>query len=417
MSRQFLSGDEAFAYGVRLAKPAVISAYPITPQTVVVEKLSEFVEDGSLKSDFIHVESEHSALSCAMGVSAAGSRAFTATSSQGLLYMAECLVYASGGRFPIVMMNANRATALPWNIYGDQRDSLALLDSGWIQSYAKNAQEALDFALFSYYVAEHKKVQTPFMVNLDGFALTHTFESVEVPDQEKADKFLPTFETDNKFDFDKPVNMAFSAGPETNTFFKYKEHRAMLNVREVVTEAEERFEKIFGRRYTGLVEKYKSDDADFVIITLGSVAGLVEQVVDELRAAGKKVGLLRIRYMRPFPDLEIVEALRNVKAAAVLEKDISFGAEGTVYTNVNSVLKKAGLDFPCSNYIGGLGGKDISAAEIRGIFEALEKAGGVAGAGTPAGEGGGRPLAGWRQGETSPSQINFLGIPQEAQND
>ncbi len=417
MSRQFLSGDEAFAYGVRLARPAVISAYPITPQTVVVEKLSEFVEDGSLKSDFIHVESEHSALSCAMGVSAAGSRAFTATSSQGLLYMAECLVYASGGRFPIVMMNANRATALPWNIYGDQRDSLALLDSGWIQSYAKNAQEALDFALLSYYVAEHKKVQTPFMVNLDGFALTHTFESVEVPDQEKADRFLPPFETDNKFDFDKPVNMAFSAGPETNTFFKYKEHRAMLNVREVVTEAEERFEKIFGRKYSGLIEEYKTEDADFVIITLGSVAGLVEQVVDELRAAGKKAGLLRIRYMRPFPDLEIVEALRNVKAAAVLEKDISFGAEGTVYTNVNSVLKKAGLDFPCSNYIGGLGGKDISAAEIRGIFEALEKAGGVAGAGTPAGEGGGRPHAGWRQGETSPPQINFLGIPQEAQND
>ena len=417
MSRQFLSGDEAFAYGVRLAKPAVISAYPITPQTVVVEKLSEFVEDGSLKSDFIHVESEHSALSCAMGVSAAGSRAFTATSSQGLLYMAECLVYASGGRFPIVMMNANRATALPWNIYGDQRDSLALLDSGWIQAYAQNAQEALDFALLSYYVAEHKRVQTPFMVNLDGFALTHTFESVDVPEQEKADKFLPPFETDNKFDFDKPVNMAFSAGPETNTFFKYKEHRAMLNVREVVKEAEERFEKIIGRKYTGLVEKYKSDDADFVIITLGSVAGLVEQVVDELRAAGKKAGLLRIRYMRPFPDLEIVEALRNVKAAAVLEKDISFGAEGTVYTNVNSVLKKAGLDFPCSNYIGGLGGKDISAAEIRGIFEALEKAGGVAGAGTPAGEGGERPPAGWSQGETSPSQINFLGIPQEAQND
>ena len=417
MSRQFLSGDEAFAYGVRLAKPAVISAYPITPQTVVVEKLSEFVEDGSLKSDFIHVESEHSALSCAMGVSAAGSRAFTATSSQGLLYMAECLVYASGGRFPIVMMNANRATALPWNIYGDQRDSLALLDSGWIQSYAKNAQEALDFALLSYYVAEHKKVQTPFMVNLDGFALTHTFESVEVPDQEKADRFLPPFETDNEFNFDKPVNMAFSAGPETNTFFKYKEHRAMLNVREVVKEAEERFEKIFGRKYTGLVEKYKSDDADFVIITLGSVAGLVEQVVDELRAAGKKAGLLRIRYMRPFPDLEIVEVLRNVKAAAVLEKDISFGAEGTVYTNVNSVLKKAGLSFPCANYIGGLGGKDISAAEIRGIFEALEKAGGVAGARTPAGEGGGRPPAGWSQGETSPSQINFLGVPQEAQND
>ncbi|MBQ5472131.1 MAG: hypothetical protein IIT58_09060 [Treponema sp.] len=390
----FLSGDEAFAYGVRLARPDVISAYPITPQTVVVEKLSEFVEDGSLKSDFIHVESEHSALSCAMGVSATGARAFTATSSQGLLYMAECLIYASGGRFPIVMMNANRSTALPWNIYGDQRDSLALLDSGWIQGYAKNAQEALDFALLSYYIAEHKDVQTPFMVNLDGFALTHTYESVEIPEQEKADQYLPEFVTDNKIDFNHPKNLAFSAGPDTNTFFKYKEHRAMLNVRKVVKEAEDRFEKIFGRRYTGLVEKYKTEDADFVIITLGTLSGLVTQVVDELRASGKKAGLLRIRYMRPFPDEEIVEALQNVKAVAVLEKDISFGAEGTVFTNVNSVLKKSNLDIPAVNYIGGLGGKDISTQEIEGIFEELAKI---------------------AAGENSLS-VKFLGLPEGVQN-
>lgn len=371
MAKKFLSGDEAFAYGVRLARPAVISAYPITPQTVVVEKLSDFVEDGSLKSDFIHVESEHSALSCAMGVSAAGSRAFTATSSQGLLYMAECLVYASGGRFPIVMMNANRSTALPWNIYGDQRDSLALLDSGWIQAYAKDAQEALDFALLSYYIAEHKKVQTPFMVNLDGFALTHTYESVDIPDQNKADEFLPSFVTDNRFDFEKPVNMAFSAGPDTNTFFKHKEHKAMLNVREVVSEAEERFEKIIGRHYTGLTESYLAEDADFVIITLGSISGLVEQVVDEYRSKGIKAGLLRIRYMRPFPDREISEAVKNSKALAVLEKDISFGAEGTVFSNVNSALKKAGLNIPNQNFIGGLGGKNISKEEIQSIFDDL----------------------------------------------
>ena len=390
----FLSGDEAFAYGIRLAHPDVISAYPITPQTVVVEKLSDFVEDGSLKSDFIHVESEHSALSCAIGVSAAGSRAFTATSSQGLLYMAECLVYASGGRFPIVMMNANRSTALPWNIYGDQRDSLALLDSGWIQAYAKDAQESLDLALISYYVAEHKSVQTPFMVNLDGFVLTHTYELVEVPDEKSAEDFLPAFETDNRIDFNQPKNLAFSAGPDTNTFFKYKEHRAFSNVREVVREAEERFEKIFGRHYTGLVEKYKCDDADFVLVTLGSIAGLVEQIVDELREDGKKAGLLRLRYMRPFPDEEIVESLKNVKSAAVLEKDISFGAEGTVFTNVNSSLKKSGLDFPCVNYIGGLGGRDISADEIKKIFSDLED------------------LSKGRK----KSAVHFFGIPEEAQN-
>ena len=220
MARQFLSGNEAFAYGVRLARPHVISAYPITPQTIVVEKLSEFVEDGSLKSEFIHVESEHSALSCAIGASSVGARAFTATSSQGLLYMAECLPYAAGGRFPVVMMNANRSTALPWNIYGDQRDSLSQLDSGWIQAYAENAQEALDLALMSFYIAEHRKVSTPFMANLDGFVLTHTYEVVDVPTSEQADEFLPPFETENKMSLSEPKNLGFSAGPDTNTFFK-----------------------------------------------------------------------------------------------------------------------------------------------------------------------------------------------------
>ena len=202
MAKKFLSGNEAFAEGIRLAKPQVISAYPITPQTIVVEKLSEMVEDGSLKSEFIHVESEHSALSCAMGASAVGARAFTATSSQGLLYMAECLPYASGGRFPIVMMNANRSTALPWNIYGDQRDSISQLDCGWIQAYAVDAQEALDLGLMSYYIAEKKDVSTPFMANLDGFVLTHTYEVVDVPTAEQADAFLPRFETENKLDLE-----------------------------------------------------------------------------------------------------------------------------------------------------------------------------------------------------------------------
>ena len=372
MSKKFLSGDEAFAYGIRLARPDVISAYPITPQTVVVEKLSDFVEDGSLKSNFIHVESEHSALSCAMGVSAAGARAFTATSSQGLLYMAECLVYASGGRFPIVMMNANRSTALPWNIYGDQRDSLALLDSGWIQSYAQDGQEALDMALMSYYIAEHKKVQTPFMVNLDGFVLTHTYEVVDVPEQAQADEFLPSFETENKFDFERPKNLAFSAGPETNTFFKVKEHLGLLNASAVISEAEERFAEIFGRKYSGLIENYKTEDADYIILTLGSVSGLIRQAVDELRDEGLKAGLVRIRYMRPFPVSEISAAVKNAKALAVLEKDISFGAEGTVYTNVNSALKKNDLEIPSKNFIGGLGGKDISLREIKDIFLKLK---------------------------------------------
>lgn len=373
MARQFLSGNEAFAYGVRLARPQVISAYPITPQTIVVEKLSEFVEDGSLKSEFIHVESEHSALSCAMGASSVGARAFTATSSQGLLYMAECLPYAAGGRLPIVMMNANRSTALPWNIYGDQRDSLSQLDSGWIQAYAENAQEALDLALMSFYIAEHKQVSTPFMANLDGFVLTHTYEVVDVPTAQQADEFLPPFETENKMSLTKPKNLGFSAGPDTNTFFKYKEHTGLLNVKKAVTEAESRFESIFGRHYSGLTENYRTDDADYILITLGSISGLVREIVDKLREQGEKAGLLRIRYMRPFPNEEIAKAVKNAKAVGVLEKDISFGNEGTVYTNVNSALQKAGISIPTSDYIGGLGGRNISPGEIENIFEELKQ--------------------------------------------
>ncbi len=373
MAKKFLSGNEAFAYGVRLARPQVISAYPITPQTIVVEKLSEFVEDGSLNAEFIHVESEHSALSCAMGASAVGARAFTATSSQGLLYMAECLPYAAGGRFPIVMMNANRSTALPWNIYGDQRDSLSQLDSGWIQAYAKNAQEALDLALMSFYIAEHKNVSTPFMANLDGFVLTHTYEVAEVPTQEQADAFLPKYETENKMDLRHPRNLGFSAGPDTNTFFKYKEHLGILNAKAVIGEAEEKFERIFGRRYSGLTESYQIEDAEYIIITLGSISGLVREAVDALRKEGRRVGLLRLRYLRPFPNEEIAAAVRTAKALAVLEKDISFGNEGTVYTNVNSALQKADIHIPCSDYIGGLGGKNISYEEIKHIFDRLEQ--------------------------------------------
>lgn len=373
MAKRFLSGNEAFAEGIRLARPQVISAYPITPQTIVVERLSEMVEDGSLKSEFIHVESEHSALSCAMGASSVGARAFTATSSQGLLYMAECLPYAAGGRFPIVMMNANRSTALPWNIYGDQRDSLSQLDSGWIQAYAIDAQEALDLALMSYYIAEKKEVSTPFMANLDGFVLTHTYEVVDIPEVEQADAFLAPYETENKMDLDHPRNLCFTAGPAQNTTFKYKEHIGLLNAAKAVKEAEDKFYEIFGRRYTGLTEEYRTEDAEYVLVTLGSIAGLGKQVVDELRESGIKAGLVRIRYMRPFPNEEIASALKGKKAAAVLEKDISFGNEGVVYTNVLSALHKAGVDIKVSNYVGGLGGRNISADEIREIFTSMTK--------------------------------------------
>lgn len=370
----FISGDEAIAIGTKLARPHVIAAYPITPQTITVERLAEMVADGELDSEYMHVESEHSALSAAMGASVLGARTFTATSSQGLLYMAEVMHYASGGRVPIVMMNANRSVALPWSIYGDQRDSLSLLDSGWIQVYAEDAQEALDMIIQAYKIAEDKKVLTPFMVNIDGFILTHTYEIVHIPNQEKVDKFLPMYDAPVKMSFEKPLNMGFSSQPDDNMEFKYQQHQAMMDAEAVIEKTDKEFGDMFGRYYHGMVENYLCNDADFVIITLGSVAGSVRVVIDKMRAEGKKVGLLKIRYMRPFPEKQIQKIIGNVKAAGVLEKDISFGYEGTVYTNVNSALKKKGLNLPVINFIAGLGGRDIRLDDITYMFSQIEKA-------------------------------------------
>lgn len=369
---KFISGNDAFAEGVRLARPNVISAYPITPQTIVVERLSEMVEDGSLSSEFIHVESEHSALSCAMGASSVGARTFTATSSQGLLYMAECLPYAAGGRFPIVMMNANRSTALPWNIYGDQRDSISQLDSGWLQVYVEDAQESLDMALQAYFIAEHKEISTPIMVNLDGFILTHTYEAVEIPEQELADAFLPAYETDNKMDLEHPANMAFSVGPADNTEFHLLHHKAMLRAGSVVEEADQRFAKIFGRSHGGLIQEYRTEDAEYILITLGSITGLARNVVDSLRERGVKAGVVKLRFLRPFPYKEVAKAVAHAKAIGVLERDISFGYEGTVYTNVNSAFVKGGILKPSYNFIAGLGGRDISEKDIEKCFTIME---------------------------------------------
>lgn len=366
---QFISGDEAVAIGVKLAKPDVIAAYPITPQTIVVERLAEMVETGELEAEYMYVESEHSALAAVMGASVMGVRTFTATSSQGLLYMAEVLHYASGGRVPLVMMNANRSVALPWSIFGDQRDSLSLLDSGWIQVYVENAQESLDMILQAYALAEHPEVLTPVMVNLDGFILTHTYEKVEVPSEKQVKAFLPVFKLEGQMDLKAPKNLFFTSSPAHNMAFKYQQHEAMLKAKNIIKDIDDQYSKITGRSYGGLVEDYKCQDAEAIIITLGSVTGLVRNVVDELREKGQKVGVLKIRYMRPFPEEEIVKYTASAKAIAVLEKDISFGYQGTVFTNVVAALheRKAKL----YNYIAGLGGKDIKETEIRDIYAQL----------------------------------------------
>lgn len=366
----FVSGDEAVALGARLARPHVVAAYPITPQTIVVERISEMVEDGSFNTEFMHVESEHSAISAVMGASAVGARTFTATSSQGLAYMAEGLHYASGGRFPVVMMNANRSLALPWSIFGDLRDSLSLLDSGWIQVYVENAQEALDMTIQAYKVAEHKNVLTPFMVNLDGFILTHTYEEIHLPEQEKVDQFLPPFETPNKMSPEEPKNLGFSTSPEDNMEFKYQQHKAMMDSMEIIKQTDKEFGDLFGRYYHDVLEAYKTEDADAVLITVGSVTGTARVVVDLMREQGKKVGLIKLRYLRPFPKEELKEAVKHAEVIGVLDKDISFGYEGTIYTNVRSVLSELS-GIRSVNFVGGMGGRDISKTDIGYMFDSM----------------------------------------------
>jgi len=367
----FVSGDEAVALAAKAAKPHVIAAYPITPQTIIVERLSDYVEDGSLNAQYMYVESEHSAMAACIGASAIGARTFTATSSQGLLYMVEGLPYASGSRFPIVMANANRSIAAPWSIYNDQRDSLSQLECGWIQFYVESAQEAYDMVIQAYKVGEDPDVMLPVMVNLDGFVLTHTYELVQTADQEKVDAFIPYQKFANRMDLDNPMSTSITAGPPFNMEFRHQQHVATVNAEKKIEEVDKAFGEVFGRTYGGMIEAYKCEDAEVILVTLGSVAGTTRCVVDELRAEGKKVGLLKIRCMCPFPAAKIVDVLKNAKAVGVLEKDITFGYEGVVYTEVNSAMKKAGLEIPTSNYVGGLGGRSIYKTDIENMFNEL----------------------------------------------
>lgn len=367
----FLNGDEAVAYGAKLCRPRVIAVYPITPQTIVVEKLSEFVANNQMACEYIHVESEHSAMCAAMGASLVGARAFTATSSQGLAYMHEMLHYVSGSRFPIVMMNANRTLAAPWNIFGDQRDSLSQRDTGWIQVYVENGQEALDMIIQAYTIAEHDRVYTPVMVNLDGFVNTHTFELVQVPEQHEVDEFLPPFRSRNSIDFEHPRSFCMTASTEWNMEFRYQQQEAMNQAREVIGEVDKRFGDRFGRYYGGLLEEVRCEDAEVVLVGLGSVVGTSRIVVERLRNRGLKVGLVKLRFYRPFPKEYFKRLGSRVKAVGVIDRDISFGYEGAVASDIKSALASAGQCPRVINFIAGIAGRDIAKEHIEEMYAKL----------------------------------------------
>ena len=371
MSKAFLSANEAAAYGVLLSRPKVVSAYPITPQTTLVEKLADFLAEGKGDFRYMMVESEHSAMAAALGVSMMGARVFTASSSQGLLYMCEMLHYVSGARHPVVMVDANRSTATPWNIYGDQRDVYAMRDAGWIMLFAESGQEALDTVIQAYRIAEDPSVMTPVMVNLDGFTLTHTYDLVDVPDQELVDKFLPPLNTTNKMDLNNPKTLCMTVGPDFHAEGRLLQQKAFDNAAKLVVQADKEYAALIGRSYGGMVEEYKCEDAELVLVATGSVAGTTRIVVDALRAQGKKVGLIKVRCYRPFPKEYFASLGGRFKGVGVIDRSISFGFDGTLFSEVKSAMY--GSTAKMQNYIVGLGGRDIPKEIIEEMFEKLQK--------------------------------------------
>ena len=370
-----LTGDEAVAYAVKQSRVDIVAAYPITPQTIMVERFSKYVADGEVHTGYICVESEHSALSACIGASMTGARVFTATASQGLALMHEMLYIASGLRCPIVMGVANRALSAPLNIHGDHSDMMGSRDCGWIQIYAENAQEAYDWTILAFKIAEDKEVQLPVSVNLDGFIISHCMEGVNVLEDHAVDKFLPTREPLFTLDPEKPITLGAMCFTDYYFEFKRQQVEAMQNAHGVLDKTCKQYTRITGRNYS-ILETFGIEDAQAAIICLGSTAGTAREVARKLRAQGKKVGVIKLWLYRPFPTEEISAASKHVKALAVLDKAISFGAPyGALCSDVVSALQTLKESPKIFNVIYGLGGRDIQPSDIELVFnEALETA-------------------------------------------
>jgi pyruvate ferredoxin oxidoreductase alpha subunit len=345
----------------------VISAYPISPQTHIVEALSDFVRTGELDPcEYLMVESEFGAMSACIGASAAGARTYTATASQGLLFMAEALYNASGLGFPIVMTLANRAIGAPINIWNDHSDSMSQRDSGWVQLYAETNQEAADLHVQAFRLAE--EISLPVMVCMDGFILTHAFEEVDVPSQEAVDAYLPPFEPRQMLDPAEPVTIGAMVGPEAFTEVRYLMHAKQLQALDAIPAIAADFEQAFGRDSGGLLRSYRTEDAETIVVALGSVLGTIEDVVDELRETGVKIGALAIKCFRPYPLEEVREALAGADRVIVLEKAFAVGAGGIVGQNVRLALSGPGTPAEVYDVVAGLGGRPITKRSLRALF-------------------------------------------------
>jgi pyruvate ferredoxin oxidoreductase alpha subunit len=367
--KKVIEGSMAVAEAVKVCRPHVISAYPITPQTHIVENLSQFVADGDLKSQFVNVESEFGAASVILGASATGARAYSTTTSQGLLLMAEVLFNIAGLRFPVVITCANRAVSAPINIWNDQQDAMTIRDSGWIMLFAEDNQEAADMHLQAFKIGEHPEIMLPVMVNMDGFILTHAFEPIELIDQKMADEFLPPFKPELYLTTKNPLTFGVLAEPDWYLETRYSLQKAIEASTDMIEEVADQFKKTFGRYQGGLVEKYRLDGAETVIVSMGSVVGTIKEVVDTLRDKGKKVGVLKIRAFRPFPKEAIYQALKDIKNVIVIEKAISLGATGILYDEIKAALYGRTSQPRVSGFIAGLGGRDIPKESIMKVIE------------------------------------------------
>lgn len=364
--KQVITGNHAVSHAVMLSRVQVISAYPITPQTEVVEMLSTFCAQGRFPAKFIKVESEHSAMAACIGASSSGVRTFTATSSQGLALMHELLHWASGARLPIVMVNVNRAMAAPWTLWSDQNDSLAQRDTGWLQFYCESAQEALDTIIQAYKVSE--EVNVPSMVCLDGFYLSHTSEEVDIPEAEEVDAFLPPREAVYQLDVDEPRSYGGVTGPEYYYEMRVALHRAHEQAKSVITEVDAEFKERFGRSY-GLVEPYRLEGAELALVTSGMITSTTRVVVDACRDKGLAVGMLKVKSFRPFPVEEVRSALAEASKVAVVDRNISLGASGIFYAETKAALYNdpTGHKPPIFGFVTGIGGRDVTPALLEEI--------------------------------------------------
>jgi pyruvate ferredoxin oxidoreductase alpha subunit len=369
------NGDEAIAYAVKQSGVGVVAAYPITPQTIIVEQFSQYVADGEVDTEFVCVESEHSALSACIGSSLAGVRVFTATASQGLAFMHEALYAASGLRCPIVMAVVNRALSAPINIHGDHSDMMGSRDCGWVQIYAENVQEAYDWTIMAFKIAEDPSVHLPVAVNIDGFTISHSMENLYVLKDEDAARFLPPRKPVYRLDPEHPATFGALALPEYYFEIKRQQEEALRQSLKVVEKVADEFYSLSGREY-GAIEAFAIEDAEAAIICLGSVAGTARHAARRLRSKGKKVGVIKLWLYRPFPSEELLAITRELEAVAVIDRSISFGAPmGPVASDVSTILKKDGAETKVIDAVCGIGGRDVSAEDLERVFnEALRAA-------------------------------------------